>query len=322
MANLDYGELAATTIEKRSRTIADNVSDNTALLARMKSRGKIRTFDGGTKILEPLDYAENSTYIRFSGYDKLNVGPSQVITAAEYLAKEVGVAVTMSMAERLQNSGGPQQLDLFKARMKNAERTMTNNLSADLYSDGTANAGKQIGGLQIAVPTANESGTYGGINRAVHEYWRTQKVMLGGEPSTSTIKPAMAQLYQRLCRNMDKPDLIPSDDTYYTQFWMSLQEQQRFMDTKMGDMGFPSLKFLGADVVLDGGLGGDHPGGMYFLNCNYIHWRPHKDGNMISLPDRVSVDQAASVAILYFNGNLTVSNASLQGLLTHPGAGN
>jgi hypothetical protein len=43
---------------------------------------------------------------------------------------------------------------------------MQNNLSADMYSDGTATSGKQIGGLQLLVADTPTTGTVGGINRA------------------------------------------------------------------------------------------------------------------------------------------------------------
>lgn len=54
-------------------------------------------------------------------------------------------------------------IDLLEARIGNAERTFRNNLSNDMYSDGTADGGKQIGGLQLLVSDVNNSGTVGGM---------------------------------------------------------------------------------------------------------------------------------------------------------------
>jgi hypothetical protein len=55
---------------------------------------------------------------------------------------------------------------------------------------------------------------------------------------------------------------------------------------------------------------------MYFLNSNYIYFRPHKDRNFVPLePDRFSVNQDAMVKLVAFAGNLTLSNASVQGVL-------
>ena len=84
MATPHLSEIATTTIKNYSRVLADNVSDNTALLKRLKARGKVKPVDGGETILQELEYAENSTVMRYSGGEVLNVQPSEVFTAAEY----------------------------------------------------------------------------------------------------------------------------------------------------------------------------------------------------------------------------------------------
>ena len=77
--------------------------------------------------------------------------------------------------------------------------------------------------------------------------------------------------------NNDHPDLIVADNNYWRLYLESLQAIQRIQDDKMAQAGFQNLKYMGADVVLDGGRGGDAPTNhMYFLNCDYIHYRPHK----------------------------------------------
>ena len=49
-------------------------------------------------------------------------------------------------------------------------------MDAGIYSDGTANGGKQITGLATAVPIVNTTGIYGGIDRATATIWRTKVV--------------------------------------------------------------------------------------------------------------------------------------------------
>jgi hypothetical protein len=55
--NSSYGDIATTTIERRSKKLADNLSYNTALLTRLKEKGRIRTFSGGSTINEELAYS-------------------------------------------------------------------------------------------------------------------------------------------------------------------------------------------------------------------------------------------------------------------------
>jgi hypothetical protein len=57
---------------------------------------------------------------------------------------------------------------------------------------------------------------------------------------------------------------------------------------------------------------------MYFLNTDYIHFRPHSARNFVPIGgERQSVNQDAMVKLLGFAGNMTLSNASLQGVLSH-----
>lgn len=320
MASPNLSEIATTTLRRRSKKLADNVSDNTALLMRVKERGNNRPFSGGRTIVEELDYAENSTYTRYSGYQTLDISASDVLSAAEFDIKQAAVAVTISGLEQLKNAGEDAVLDLLESRIKNAERTFMNNLSNDIYSDGTADGGKQVGGLQLLVADDPTTGTVGGINRASFSFWRNQLYDFSTNSATassSTIQTAMNQLYLNCSRNRDRPDLIVADNTYFRYYWESLQSIQRITNDSMAAAGFQNLKFMGADVVFDGGQDGDAPSNhMYFLNTNYIHFRPHSARNMTPLePDRFATNQDAMVKLIAWAGNMTLSNAALQGVM-------
>lgn len=321
MATPNVSEIMTTTLESRTKKLADNVSENNALLNRLNKRGNVKPFSGGRVIYQELDYAENSTYKRYSGYETLNISPSEVFTAAEFDIKQAAVAISISGLEQLQNSGPEQMIDLLESRIVNAEKTMMNNLSSDLYSDGTADGGKQIGGLQLLVADTPTSGTVGGINRLNWTFWRNQSFDAttdgGAAVTAANIQSYMNTVYLRTSRGTDHADLIIADNNYYNAYWQSLQAIQRVGDSDMADAGFQTLKFMGADVVFDGGYGGAAPSNhMYFLNTDYIFWRPHRDRNMVPLnPDRFAVNQDAMVKLIAVAGNLTTSNCFLQGIL-------
>ncbi|MGD9650338.1 MAG: phage major capsid protein [Dongiaceae bacterium] len=319
--NPGVSELITTTLRNRSGKLADNVSKNNALLGRLRAQNKVRTFGGGRSIMEELEYAENSTFRRYTGYEVLNIQPSDVFTAAEFDIKQAAVVVSMSGLEMLQNAGKEQIISLLEKRVDNAERTLMNNISLDIYSDGTADNGKQIGGLQLLVADSPATGTVGGINRASWSFWRNQVFDLSdnglGAPTTSNIQTAMNRLYLACSRGNDSPDLIVADNNFFRLYWESLQAIQRVTSSDEANAGFNSLKYMNADVVFDGGIGGGAPANrMYFLNTKYIYFRPHKDRNFQPLePDRFSMNQDAMVKLIAFAGNLTLSNASLQGVL-------
>lgn len=321
MASPGLTEAVTVSIRNRSKSLADNVTSNNALLLRLSSKGNVEPFDGGRTIVQELEYAENSTFKRYSGYEQLDISPSDVFTAAEYNIKQAAVAVSISGLEEIQNSGRSAMINLIRSRVKNAERTMKNNISADVYSDGTANGSKQITGLQAQIADSPSTGTVGGINRATYSFWRNvsfDATTDGGAAATSSnIKSYMNQVYVQICRGTDKPDLIVADNNYWRLYLESLQDIQRIADDKMAQAGFQSLKYMTADVVLDGGYGGDAPTNhMYFINTDYLHYRPYSGRNMVPLnPDRHAVNQDAVVKLIGWAGNLTMSNAFLQGVL-------
>lgn len=102
--NTNWSEITTTTLYNRSRKLADNVTKNNALLRRLSTKGKVKPFDGGQAIVQEIEYSENGTYKRYSGYDVLNITPSDVFTAAQYAIAQAAVAVSISGLEMMQNS--------------------------------------------------------------------------------------------------------------------------------------------------------------------------------------------------------------------------
>lgn len=323
MPSPNLSEIVTTTLRNRSGEFADNMLDNNALLSRLKKRGKVRMLPGGRTIVQELEYADNQTVKNYSGYETLNISPSDVFTAAEFEWKQKAVAVSISGLEELQNSGPDAIIPLLASRIENAKKSMTNSVAFDVYSNGTADGGKQIGGLQLLVSKTPTSGTVGGIDRATWEFWRNKATVSGTAATAANIQERMNAMALSLVRGTDKPDLIVADGNYYNHYLSSLQAIQRIAnESEATGSGFPSLKYYGSgmasDVVLDGGQGGNCPSNtMYFLNTDYIHLCIHKDRNMVPIgSDRFAVNQDAMVKLIGFAGNMTLSNASLQGVLS------
>ena len=316
MASPNLSELVTTTLRNRTKKIADNVSDNNALLSKLSRKGRVMTFSGGREIAHELSYQENQTFKWYSGYETLDNSPSDVLTTATYAIRQASVAVTMSGLEEIQNAGKEQMIGLMSSRINVAQATMKNNISVGIYSDGTASAGKQIDGLNLQVPSTNNTGTNGGINRSTYAFWRNQ-TQTEANLTKDNIEAAMTALWVKCVRGMDHPDLIPADNTSYSAFLQSLTDRQRFVkDGGMAKLGWPSLAFQQGEVVLDGGIDGQCPANtMFFLNTDYLAWRPHSRRNMVPLRKRFATNQDATVTYLAFAGNLCLSNASVQGRL-------
>jgi hypothetical protein len=318
MAFPNVSDIVATTIQSRTREIADNVTKNNALLRKLELNGNQKSFSGGNVIYQELSFAQNANGGWYSGYDLLPVAAADVISAAEYQIKQLATPVIMSGLEQLQNAGREQMIDLMEGRIGVAESTMANLLAAGVYADGTGSGGKELTGLNAAVPVDPSTGTYGGIDRATWAFWKSVYSKPGAALTSTTIQGAMNAVWGQLVRGNDRPDLIPMDTTMWGLYVASLQAQQRFMEPTVGALGFPTLKFMTADVVLDGGIGGFCPAKtMFFLNTKYIFLRPHSARNMVPLSPnrRYAINQDAEVQILAWAGNLTTSGAQFQGRL-------
>jgi hypothetical protein len=314
-------------IQSRTGSLADNVSQNTALLLRLKKRGNVKTFSGGNVILQELAYLDATTRNAgsYSGYDVIDITPNSPISAAQFDLKQYAAAVSVSGLEMLQNAGKERVIDLVEGRILVAEANLMDRISAGLYSNGTGNGGKDITGLQAAIAVAPTSGTYGGINRATWTFWRNASfgaVTNGGSAATSAnIQSYMNRLALQLVRGTDSADLIVADNNYYRLYMESLQAIQRVASDEMAAAGFASLKYMGtgkaADVVLDGGIGGSISANtMYFNNTKFLHFRPHADRNFVPIGgDRTSVNQDAVTKLIGWAGNLTCSGAQFQGVL-------
>lgn len=256
-----------------------------------------------------------------SGYDTLNISPSDVLTAANYAWKNVAIHVTASGSEIRANSGKNQIINLVKARVQNALRTFSNNMSTDLYSDGTAT--NQINGLQATVADAG-TGTIGGINSSTYTWWKN-KVQSNASPlqgggavtlSKTTIQTMWNNLWLELTRGSDTPDLIVASNDYFNFYEESLTDLKRYTTSDDAQGGFISLKYKTADVFFDGGTnGGGIPSAhAYFLNTDYLEVCVHRDANMTRLDDKMSVNQDAVVIPFLWQGNLVSSNRALQGV--------
>lgn len=321
VANSSFTEISAITYRHfKNKYVTDNVSNHTALHQRLTEKDRVDLISGGWEIQIPLDYAENGTYQRYSGYDTLDIAQSEVFTAADFAWKQIAINVVASGLEIRQNSGKEGIIKLVKNKLKNAMKTAGNNFSVDIYSDGTA--ANQINGLQALVSDAG-TGTVGGINSATYTFWKSivqsaaAPLQGGGSitPSATTIESLMLPLWLNLTRNNDQPDLIVADDTYFTYFDGSQTSIQRYTNTTDIKAGTTSLKYKGADVVYDSLAAGMPDAHMYFLNTDYIGICAHRDANWTEVPEKSSVNQDAQVLPIIWQGNMTVSNRSLQGVL-------
>lgn len=309
-------------LEDRSRGYQDLVSNANALLTVMKERGQFMPFSGPT-IRERLLYNESGTYTRYSGYEYLNPSPAELINDAEFTPKMAAVSVTLSNEEILLNSGESQLIDVLTTHIEAAEQELQDRFVEDLHSDGTADGGKQITGLQAAIPTVATSGTYGGISRTSNAIWRTTTydvdtyswATAATQINSTTVKPVFNEIMIDRSRGTKGPNLILASRQHYLAYQAATETIQRITDeTKLSKLGFTALKFYGAgksvDIVLEGGIGSAMPDNVtYFVDTSALKFRHHPERNFSKIGGKqMPVNQDAIVQHIGFMGELTLCN--------------
>ena len=311
--NSSFTEVITTTLQGYSKQLADNVTSHNALLNHIDQKGNKMPATGRT-IVQELEYAENATAKWYSGYETLDVSPSEIFTAAEFNYKQLNGNVVISGLEQVQNSGKEAVHNLLKSRIKNLEKTLKNTVATALYADGTGTDGKELGGLQSLVADAG-TGTVGGINSSTYTWWKNKIYDFSGEgitASSTTIQAAMNNLWLQCIRGADKPDVVTAGTTYFNFYWSSLQDNQRFTSDDTAQAGFMNLMFMSAPVFYDDQCTATK---MYMLNTDYLFLRPAKGREFVPLGEKASVNQDAMVMPVVWAGNMTTSNRSLQGII-------
>ena len=102
-ANSSISDIIATNIQSRTGELADNVTNNNALLRRLKDRGNVKTFSGGNVILQEIMYNDSTTNNTnsYSGYEVLNVSQNSPISSAQFSITQYAAAVSISGLEMI-----------------------------------------------------------------------------------------------------------------------------------------------------------------------------------------------------------------------------
>jgi hypothetical protein len=319
LPNSTYTEIATTTLAHYQQELADNISNHNALLSKLKSKGNAEPVGGGTEILENLMYDTNSTVKWYSGLETLDITANETLTSAQFAWKELNANVVISGLDKARNSGTRESVfNLVKSRIRVCEISLQNEVGNAIFFSNTENAGKSIGGLQFLIADLPTSGSIGNIDCGAQPWWANQYYDFSTEgvaASEVTIQNAMNRTYIAATRGRDKPDMIVGGTTYFRYYLSSLQANQRFMKDSDAGAGFANLTFWGgmANVFFDPA---EQSGTrMYFLCTDYIHFRPHSDYNFVTLDDKVSTNQDATIIPMYWKGNMTLSNRARQGIV-------
>jgi hypothetical protein len=291
----------------------------------MRRKGLWQTYSG-PRIRQTLQVSKNVAQW-YNGYDQLLNPAIDLFNDAFYEPKQVVVPVILSMQEILNNEGEAQLMDVFDSYLEAAERALEDAMDVGLYGDGSANGGKQLTGLNTAVPVVTNTGVYGGIDRATYAIWRTvtfdahtsagMATSVGTQVTSTTIRPMLNYIMTKQSRGKDYADLLIMSPEHYAAYdaaTIAIQRQQN--ETSLGKLGFSALEYIGggkrAEIVLDGGIGSNMPANTTFgLNTDTFRLRYHPNRNFDKLFDgdgQMPIDKDAIAQFIGWMGELTQTN--------------
>jgi hypothetical protein len=321
--NAAYQQILSMAVEERSSSYQDLVSNNNALLAVMRRKGLWKTYSG-PRIRETLQVGKQVAQW-YSGYDQLLNPAIDLFNDAFFDPKMVVVPIILSMQEILNNEGDSQLMDVLDSYMAAAERSLEDTMDAGLFSDGTANGGKQITGLATAIPIANTTGVYGGIDRGTATIWRTSLydanaapfTAIGTQVNSTTIRPMLNMIMTQRSRGKDYADLLIMSPEHYAAYdAATIAIQRQTNETSLGKLGFSALEYIGggkrAEIVLDGGIGSNMPANTTFgINTDSLRLRYHPNRNFDRVFDgegQMPIDKDAIAQFIGWMGELTMVN--------------
>jgi hypothetical protein len=315
-------ETLSLALEERSAGYEDLVSNSNALLFTLKDKGRWKPYSGPI-IRQTLLYAKTGSAVWYNGFDLLNPVPAELFNDAEFRPKMCAVAVVLSNEDILNNMGSNQIFDVMEAHIDAAERELKDEVDISLHGNGTRFGGKELGGLQLAIPTVVNSGSYGGIPRT-NAIWQTHtfdansfNTTIGTQVTSTTIRPFLNQIMTQRSRAKQAADLLLMSAEHYGAYDAATVNIQRITG-KLGKMGFQSLMYTGAgrtaEIIQDGGIGSNMPANTtYGLDTDSLFLRYHPERNFNKIgKTMMPINQDAAVQYIGFMGELTMDNPLFQ----------
>lgn len=180
-----------------------------------------RKLEGGSSIVLPLAYVEETSGGAYWGAQILDTSLSDSIQPAEWQWKPYYQAIVIPYTDILFNGGPTKVVDLIKAKEEIAMASLLQKLSRALWGTAPQNTSLDLDNLVAAI--GNASNTYGGINRstAANAFWKAGGPA-GASPHTTvgTLSNTVIQGdYGTITYGNDEPDTILFTNAGYNLFW-------------------------------------------------------------------------------------------------------
>lgn len=298
--------LLTTTIENRRGPIKNAIINKQSFLKHLTDKNKV-TLKGGASIVTPVMYGINTSTQAYDGYQVLDTTPQEGFTSTQYDWKQYATTISVSGREIRQNSGDQAIFDLVDTKQMQAQKSLENQLTADLFA-ATVTSPK-LNSLPVLIDATS---TVGEINSSTYSWWQSY-VDSTGAAFSSTGLARMRTAFSTLAQRESAPTAIVTTTAISDAYEASQVGQVRFENYSEVDGSVRGLTFRGVPVLVDSQC---NSGVMYFLNADAMEFVVNSQADIILTEWVKPVNQDAKAAQLLFMGQLITSNRRLLGKLT------
>jgi hypothetical protein len=294
-------------------TLVDNVYRSNLMFFRLNARNK-KILQGGLQIEIPLVYTRFAAGGFYSGFDLLDVSPSDTVKNAAFDWKQAYVPVSVDGLTLIRADSPDAVVNFLSFYFENAQTELAEILGAGIWSTVTTNA-KAVDSIPAAIDNGSLAATYGGLTRSANTFWNATVTAITPPLSLST----MQTLFGTVTEGGRHPTLLVAPQFVYNLYWALSVPGQAFPvqpgghDEQLAQNGFTNLLFNGVPLAVDSHV----PANQLFMvneDYAYLYVNPRADFNMKEF--REPVNQDAMTALILWAGNVVFSNLARQGKLT------
>ena len=307
-------DLHSSTWERLKTNVVDNIFDANPILKIMKAKGKFTEYNGGTDIMQPLEYGENETVDWIGRGSKISIETGEIITMAKYQWKYLAGSVVRLFTDEDMNMGEPAIFNYTEKNVSNLEKSMKKKINAALTNDGSQHA-LAMSGIKKYIQSTPATGTVGGIDASTESWWRNQHAASSGDHTVYLIDD-MRDMYDECSDDggTETPQLIWTTKAIKNWYEDEALDSHYYTESnEMADLGIKGCAFKGAPILWSKSID-DYL--MYFLNLDYFEIAYTASRYFEMTEWKTAQDNLERVAQIVAKLQLICSNREKQGLIT------
>lgn len=317
---IDY--LYSATWAARLAQIHDNIFNKHVFYAYLTSQGRMKTKNGGgLHIEERLLYGKNNTFKSIGKGGTVALNPFDGRTLSKWQWKDIAGSIVRYRNDAFKNRGKEQMADLVDEDIMVAEMSMADEMTRQLFLDGSGNGGLDFDGLGNIIATDPTTGTVGGLDRASFAWWRNNAKDMSSLPFDVNGRDEMSKMLNNCNDGANKVDIIQTSKTVWEFYEQEVADIQAVHPgegkrNKIADLGFDVLWFRQVPLVYDKNSDDIWTNRMYFINTDTVRIIRSDIQWLEMTPwEPVQKQPKDRVAYIISTGNLVCNNCRRNGVM-------